>query len=54
MKRVADEGKPVVLVPLIVKPVEVGVALCLVPPDSADVLLTLERSVPNTIRGTVP
>ena len=42
IKRVADESKPVVVVPVIVEPVEVGLALRVVPPDIADLLLAFE------------
>ena len=54
MKRITDEGEPVVLVPLVVEPVEVGLALRPVPPDVRDLLLALEGNVRNTIRATVP
>lgn len=46
MKRVADEGEPVVVVPVVREPVEVRIALGIVPPDVADVLLAFEGNVP--------
>lgn len=49
----ADEGEPVVVVPIAVKPVEVGLALRVVPPDIRDVLLALEGNVPSAARTTV-
>jgi hypothetical protein len=52
-KRVADEGEPVVVVPLVVEPVVVGLALRAVPPHVHDVLLALERIVLNTIHVTI-
>ena len=42
-KRIADEGKPVVVVPVVLEPIEVGLALGAVEPDVATVLLALER-----------
>lgn len=45
MKRVTDEGEPVALVPVVVEPVEVGLALRPVPPDVGDLLLALEGNV---------
>jgi len=53
MKRITDEGEPVVLVPLVVEPVEVGLALRLVPPNVRDLLLALEGSVRNITHNTV-
>lgn len=53
MKRVADEGEPVVLIPPVVEPVEVGLALRPVPPDVAGVLVALEENVRNTVCTTV-
>lgn len=49
MKRIADEAEPVVVVPLVVEPVVVGLALRPVPPGIHDVLLVLEGNVRNTI-----
>lgn len=48
MKRFADEGEPVIVVPLIVEPVAVSLALRPVEPDIADVLLALEGNMRNT------
>ena len=42
IKRVADEGKPVVGIPVIVEPIEVGIALGVVPPDVANLPLAIE------------
>lgn len=49
----ADEGEPVVVVPIIVEPIEVSLALRPVPPDVANMLLALEGNVPSTIFTTV-
>ena len=53
MKRITDEGEPVVVVPLVVKPIEVCLALRLVPPDTHDILLALEGIVPSATHTTV-
>lgn len=45
MKKIADETEPVVRIPVIVKPIQVAVALRLIKPDIADVLLALEGNV---------
>ncbi|MDP3901841.1 MAG: hypothetical protein Q8Q37_02620 [bacterium] len=36
MKRIANESEPVVVVPVVVEPIEVDLALGVVPPDEAD------------------
>ncbi len=36
MKRIAGEGKPVVVVPVVLEPIEIGLALRIVPPDIAN------------------
>ena len=53
MKRITDESEPVRVVPLVVNPMEVGLALRLVPPDIADILLALEGIVPSADHATV-
>ena len=52
MKRVAGEREPVVVAPVVVKPIEVGLALGLVPPDIRNVTLALERNVRDVICAT--
>jgi len=49
MKRIADERKPTVVVPNVLEPIEVGIALRIVEPDISDVIVAPERNVPNTI-----
>lgn len=53
MKRIAGEGEPVIVVPVVLKPVEVGLAPRAVPPDVRDPLPALEGSVLGTARATV-
>lgn len=48
MKRIADEGEPVVVVPPIVEPVAVSIALRPVEPNIADALFVLEGNMRNT------
>ena len=52
MKRITDEGEPVVLVPFVVEPVKVGLALRLVPPDIRDLPLALKGNMRNIIYNT--
>ena len=42
MKRVAGEREPVVVIPVVVEPIEVGLTIGLVPPDIRNVALALE------------
>jgi len=42
MKKIADEAEDVVVVPVVVEPVQVALALVVEPPGRADLLLTLE------------
>ena len=42
MKRIADEGKPVVVVPVVREPVQVRIALRVVRPDVRHMLLAIE------------
>ena len=53
MKRITGEGEPVIVVPLVVKPIEIGLALRLVPPDVHNVLLAPEGIVPSAAYATV-
>lgn len=52
MKRIAVESKPVVAVPAVVEPIEVGLALRAIEPDIRDVLIALARNMPNATRAT--
>jgi len=52
MKRVARESEPVVVVELVVEPIEVGIALSLVPPHVRQVAVALEGNVYCNICGT--
>lgn len=52
MKRIADEGEPVVVIPIVVEPVQVGLALGVVPPRIRNLPVALERIVRNAIRTT--
>lgn len=54
MKKVANEGEPVVVVPVVVEPVEVGIALVVVPPRNRHLAVALKRNVWNVIRATTP
>ena len=44
MKRITDESKPVVVVPIVLEPIEVCITLGAIEPDIAHVLLALERN----------
>jgi len=54
MKRIADESEPVVVVPVIVEPIEVGLALGLVEPHIRDLLFAFEGNMPGTAYATAP
>ena len=43
MKRIADEGKPVVVVPIVLEQIEVRIPLRTVEPDVRDMIVALER-----------
>jgi hypothetical protein len=52
MKRVAGESEPVVVVPLIVEPVEVGITLGVIPPHVRHMTLVLEGTVQDAFLTT--
>ncbi|OGF64375.1 hypothetical protein A2Z53_00615 [Candidatus Giovannonibacteria bacterium RIFCSPHIGHO2_02_42_15] len=54
MKIIAGENKPIVIVPIALEPIEIGLALRAIEPDVDDVIIALERNVPNTIHGAAP
>ncbi len=53
-KRIAGEGEPVVVVELVVEPIQVHVALGIVPPLIRNVTVALEGNVRNVIYTTAP
>ncbi len=52
MRRIAVESKPVVAVPAVVEPIEIGLALRTIKPDIRDALTALERNMPNAAQVT--
>lgn len=45
MKRVAEEREPVVRIELVVRPIEIGIALVMIPPRVRHMAVALERNV---------
>ncbi|OGF52056.1 hypothetical protein A3I27_00480 [Candidatus Giovannonibacteria bacterium RIFCSPLOWO2_02_FULL_43_11b] len=53
MKRITNEGKPVVVVPVVLEPIEIRIALRAIEPDFSDMSVAFERNVPSTTYATV-
>nr|KKS48657.1 MAG: hypothetical protein UV11_C0006G0062 [Candidatus Giovannonibacteria bacterium GW2011_GWF2_42_19] len=54
MKKITDEGKPIVVVPIVLEPIEVRIPLGAIEPDIRGMIVALERNVPSTTYATVP
>ena len=52
MRMFADEGEPVVVIPVVVEPIEISVTLVVIPPRVRHSTIALERSVRETVQTT--